>query len=255
MLEERVMYLINAEIDGALEPGERAELDAILEASAEARTVRAELRKLATLLDGMPEQAPPADLADRILEQLSPPARRPAFSLADLFSKFEPVPAAAAFAAGLLAAVGFYEMSARENSASDLANMVGTMVTDRQAPAVASKDSLNISAPGVSGTVSLGVQGDVLVLNVVLESAQQTEILIALAEAGLGFGGIAHAAAGNAAEESYEVSGGALRVMNQGRQAYSVFLLQKAQRNDRGRQISIGVSSGGQAIYQGVLRG
>ena len=109
--------------------------------------------------------------------------------------------------------------------------------------------------PGVSGTVSLGVQGDVLVLNVVLESAQQTEILIALAEAGLGFGGIAHAAAGNAAEESFEVSGGALRVMNQGRQAYSVFLLQKAQRNDRGRQISIGVSSGGQAIYQGVLRG
>lgn len=255
MLEERVMYLINAEIDGALEPGERAELDAILEASAEARTVRAELRKLATLLDGMPEQAPPADLADRILEQLSPPARRPAFSLARLFSKFEPVPTAAAFAAGLLAAVGFYEMSAREYSASDLANMVGTIVRDRQAPAVATKDSLDISAPGVSGTVSLSVQGDVLVLNVVLESAQQTEILIALAEAGLGFGGIAHAAAGNAAEESYEVSGGALRVMNQGRQAYSVFLLQKAQRNDRGRQISIGVSSGGQAIYQGVLRG
>ena len=51
MLNERALYLINAEIDGALGPGEQAELESVLSASEEARIMRAELRKLASLLE------------------------------------------------------------------------------------------------------------------------------------------------------------------------------------------------------------
>ena len=84
MLSERALYLINAEIDGALESGEQAELEAILESSEEARVMRAELGKLVSLLDETPQQEPPADLARRIVEQLPAPSRRSGFSLSGL---------------------------------------------------------------------------------------------------------------------------------------------------------------------------
>jgi hypothetical protein len=233
MLEERVMYLINAEIDGALE----------------------ELRKLASLLEQMPDQEPPADLSRRVLAELPAPAPQRPFSLAGWFASIQPAPTAAAFAAGLLVAIGAYELSSPDRPRSDIANMVGTIVTPRSGAEAVNRDRVELSAAGVSGTLALDRQGDVYVLRVDLQSSRQTEILIQLAEAGLGFGGLAHAIEGVRDEESYEVSGGALRVESQGRQAFSVFLRQTASSPGRDREVAVAVSSAGQPVYSGRLSG
>jgi anti-sigma factor RsiW len=255
MLEQRILELINAEIDGELGPEEQSELDGVLESSEEARAMRTELRKLANLMDGMPEQAPPADLADRILEQVHLPSRKPASFLTGLLSSLQPAPIGVAFAAGLLVAVGFYEVTLGHKPALDPASIVGTMVANPQEQAAEVSDRLSIAAAGVAGTVSLGATGNFRVLNFDLESADPAEIEIVLPDAGLRFGGLARSAAkGDTADESYEVSGGTLRVVKQGHQAFQVFLLDTAG-NGAGREISIGISSNGASVFSGVLRG
>jgi len=255
MLEQRTLDLINAEIDGALGPVEQVELDAILAESADARAMKAELQKLANLMDGLPEQIPPEDLAERILKRVRLPVQRPAWSRGSRFSSLQPAPIGLAFAAGLLVTVGVYELSPGHRAEVDPASIVGTMVLNPGARPASQADSLVISAPGVSGTVSLSAAGNIQVLSFDLDSATETEIAIALSEAGLSFGGIARvAASGATADETYEVSGGTLRVVNHGRQAFSVFLLE-AGAGGGGREISIGISTGGAPVFSGVLGG
>lgn len=276
MLEQRVIDLINAEIDaeidGQLGSHESAELESILQASEEARVMKTELRKLSNLMADMPEQEPPADLASRVLAQIRLPASRPAngqslrpkWSLLGSLASFQPAQAGVAFAAGLLLTVAFYETAQHDGAPADLSSMVGTMMADPSRLPAREKDSLPIAGSGLSGSVSLSEIGEYVVLSFDLESAQQTEIEVGLAEAGLGFGGIAHAsAAGNAGDETYEVSGGTLRVVNQGRQVFSVFLPQVADptadratgQDGGGRAIPIEIFTEGATVFSGVLRG
>mgnify|MGYP003571990654 CR=1 FL=1 len=90
MLEERIIQMINADLDGELGQAEKEELDAILESSAEARSMRVEMLKLTNLLDSVPEVAPPPGLSEQILNKLTPPPRKPTFSLAGLKEKGVP---------------------------------------------------------------------------------------------------------------------------------------------------------------------
>ena len=73
MLSERALYLLNAGIDGELDATEQEELDAVLEASAEARAMHAELLKLANLLESVPAKDPPPELSAQILDRVATP--------------------------------------------------------------------------------------------------------------------------------------------------------------------------------------
>ncbi len=254
MIEERTLQLINADLDGELGQAEKDELEAILESSAEARLMKAEFQKLANLLDNAPEQTPPLDLSARILGQVAL-SSKPSFTLTNLFSSFQPATAGLAFAAGLLLTVGFYEISPRYGSASDTTSMVGTMVAGQQSQRAESKDRLSFEGSGVSGNVSVQKSQGMLVLNFELDSDQKTEIEVSLSEAGLSFGGIAHVSTGDeAADESYKISGGTLRVVNQGRQAFSVFLPYAANGKGSSRDIGIEISTEGAQVFSGNLR-
>ena len=256
MVDERTLDLINADVDGELTPEQSQELDAILEASADARAMRAELLRLTNLLDNQPAVNPPADLAQNILQQIKWPEPAGSFSLAGLFSSFQPATAGLAFAAGLLATVSFYELAPDNSPGIDTAGMVGTMVANPENRGTDLADSLSFSEPGVTGSVSLQAGKDVFALEFNLDSSEEVEIEVAFAEAGLGFGGIAHAVIDHkAADESYEVSGGTLRVVNQGRQSFTVFLLNAASDGRGSKEIDIVVSSGEARVIAGVLRG
>jgi hypothetical protein len=255
MLEERTMHLINASLDGELTPAETAELDAILESSSEAREIQTEFQRLTNLLDSVPAQEPPQALSQRILNQIAPP-KKAAFSLAGLFKSFQPATAGLAFAAGLLATVAVYEMTPGHDSTTDTTGMVGTMVAGQQDRTINEVDRLSVAETGLSGSVSLRENGSVYVIEIDLESEAATEIEIAFAEAGLSFGGIAHALpGGKTTNESFEVSGGTLRVENNGVQAFTIFLPDAASHGGNGREISIGISTGGAQVFAGVLRG
>lgn len=254
MLNTRSLELINAEIDGELTPEERVELDALLSSSAEARNMKAELQKLANVIESVPEQEPPADLTDRILGQLKRPGHRPSFSFASLFASLQPVPVGMAFAAGLLLTVGVYELSPGQRTDSEVTGMVGTMVTDSRGEKSGQESRLAIAGPGVMGSVALSGVGDILVLSFDVAAEQQTEIVIAMAEAGLGFGGIAHGAVEKGAiGGSYEVSGGDLRVVSETSHPFNVYLRRVENGNPHSQGIGIEVIYSGERVFKGSL--
>jgi len=255
MLDTRDLELINAEIDGELTADERAELEALLESSAEARAMKAELWKLSNFIDSVPEQEPPADLSERILGQVRPRGRRPSFSLAGLFASLQPVPVGMAFAAGLLLTVGVYELSPGQRADFDTAGMVGTMVLGSKEVPVEQENRLAIAGPGVLGSVSLSGLGDILVLSFDVSAEQETEIIIGMAGAGLGFGGIAHGVVDDdvAVGGSYEVSGGDLRVVSEGSHPFNVYLRRVDGGNPGSRGIGIEVIRSGEQVFEGSL--
>lgn len=254
MLTEHTLNLINAGIDGELTPAEQQELDAILADSAEARTTMAEFQKLAALLEAEPDKVPPSDLSQRILDELKPP-QQAAFSLSDLFSPFRPATAGLAFAVGLLAAVGVYELGSN-TPVMDSEHMVGTMIANPAAVEWIELDTIKVDEAGLSGAFALRAGEDYLVIDIDLESAGETGIEIDLEDAGLEFGGITLTRSGQEQNKgTYEFSGGALRVLNQGRGAFSVLLPVEAKKKAGGREIRIELSSEGKRVYSGVLRG
>ena len=62
MPDDRMLELLNAEIDGELSAAERAELSQRLLNDPQARTAREELRRTCTGLDALPRAEPPAEL-------------------------------------------------------------------------------------------------------------------------------------------------------------------------------------------------
>ena len=256
MLTERTLQLINAELDGELGPGEREELDALLEASADARAMRAELQKLDKLMDAVPSLTPPPQLSERILDSLALPRRRLNFNFAGLFANFQPATAGLAFAAGLLATVALYEWAPSAHAPVNTSGMVGTMVAGQRIDSMTSLDSYTISQPGMNGTLRLIGSDRLLALEVDVESVRTSEIEINLDDAGVVFGGIALGADGQGQKtEFYEVSGGTVRVVNQGRQTFTIFLPISAREGSDGRQIRFGISAEETPEINGVLRG
>jgi hypothetical protein len=254
MLEERTLHLINADIDGELTPDEREDLDVILESSSDARAMRAELLRLSNLLNNQPEQLPPPDLSKQILNKLAPPPRASNFSLSSLFASFQPATAGLAFAAGLLLTVGVYELSPSDQSSSGTASMVGTMVASQPGSQDLLKNDVLLKGDGFSGTVSLRNNDGVYILNFDLDSRDLTEIEVGLDRTGLSFGGFAETRSdADKVFETVTMSGGTLRVVNQGRQQFAVFLRVNSheQAVDAG-SITIDFSSDGDRLYEGV---
>jgi len=254
MLEERTIYLINADLDGELAPDEKTELETILEASAEARAMRAELLRLNNLLDSLPEQSPPPGLSRQLIDTLLPPPGAGGFKLSGFFSSFQPVTAGLAFAAGLLLTVGFYELSPRYQSAGDTANMVGTMVASQVDSTGLLKNDLFLKGDGFSGTLSLRETDGIYVLNFDLDSNNETEIEVGLERTGLSFGGFAEVKGdANKVFDTVAISGGTLRVVNQGRQQFAVFLHENGpdQAIDAG-SITVDFSSDASDLHKGI---
>jgi hypothetical protein len=257
MLDTRALELINAEIDGELAADEHAELQALLASSAEARAMQADLQKLSKLIDSVPEQEPPADLGGRILGQIRQRGRspsRPTFSLAGVLSSLQPIPIGAAFAAGLLLTVGVYEMSPEQWVDNDVDGMVGTMMLGSQDDLSGQQSRLDIAGPGIFGAVSLSNMGDILVLSFDVAAERETEIVIDMAEAGLGFGGIAHKLVDDAANGgSYEVSGGNLRVVSETSHPFNVYLRRVENGKTHPQGIGIEVIYSGERVFKGLL--
>lgn len=255
MLDERTIYLIHAGIDGELKPAEREELEAALEASSEARAMNAEFQRLGNLLDSVPSEQPPPDLASKILKNTSLPSRKSPFSLTSFFASFQPAAAGVAFAAGLLAAITFYELSPIPAGSENIASMVGTMVSNPGGQKAVVLDRLVIDQPDLQGTVSLHSEASVLMLNFELITSEQVEIEVSFANAGLGFGGMAKSKFNDALDtESFEVADGTLRVTDQGTNMH-VFLLRRPQESElSAKAIDIEVNRAGEILFQGALR-
>ena len=255
MSEQRDIYLINAGLDDALGQAELEELEDILETSAEARATEAEFLSLVEMVESQDELEPPEGLRQQILQHIVLPPKKPLFSRDRLFSSFQPATAGLAFAAGLLLTVALYEINLAPGITTDAKHLVGTMVAAQENPGFERLDQLFFDQPGLSGSVSLERAENISKLNFSLDSDKSVEVKVEFAEAGLRFGGISHAVvSGKPAEESFAVAEGALRVENQGQQAFTVFLTGDVGAGDGGRGVQIEIYSAETILFSGVFK-
>jgi anti-sigma factor RsiW len=80
MINERITELINTGLDGELGQAEQAELDSVLEASAEAREYLRELEAFSNLLDREEPLELPDGLHREIVESIELPSKSKGFS-------------------------------------------------------------------------------------------------------------------------------------------------------------------------------
>lgn len=115
-MNERLIELVNGELDGTNTPEESAELERTLDTDSSVRTYFEETKSLFGALRDVPDAEPPPGLKHRIMESISreaasaePPAPRLLSTLKQLFEPVLGRPAWAmsyAFAAGLLVGIG-----------------------------------------------------------------------------------------------------------------------------------------------------
>jgi len=204
MLTPQERELISAGFDGELTADERREHDALLERSEDARRFRAELQKLDAAIRSLPEHAPPAGLAGRILEKAAPasatvvPFRRP----------WRRMQVPLAFAAGLLAAVAVQRWLPVESAPGDIARMTGTL-----APSPRAGETRRIDTAQLSGRVTLDAASEQPTLEFVLEGAEPLAVEVDLDGSGLTFGGFELIdVQGNREDGRIELTGGTVRV-------------------------------------------
>ena len=254
MLDQHIINLINADLDGELGADEARELKSILDSSSEAVSFKDELLQLNDAIAKLPELDPPARLSRTILDQVQLPARRGLFQFPGFLSDFNPATAGLAFAAGLLMAIGFYQIASQKVSQHDMFSMVGTMVGGEQIRAPGKGDRLTLEMDGLSGTVALNVNDYGQALEFNLESKVAIEIELDFENAGLMLNGFVQDDLGDGSLiETLELSGGTMRVVNQGKHHFVVFLKQQPGTNVQGKDIRIGISREGEQVYENRL--
>jgi len=246
--EQRVLDLINAELDGELGAAERRELEELLEASGEARAERAEMQGLFDVLGSVPLEEPPASILSGFDGEAARP-RRSKSALAGIFYRFQWATVGLGLAAGLLLTVAVYEFN-DPISGLDSHQAVGTVgVVNRRA-----LDAVTVAGPDIAGKIVLSETSGELLLTVDLDTGGEAAVVVDIGRSGLAFEGL-RLGQGRAAVESgtVEYSDGRLTVRNHGRQAYSVVLSQPDKRVEA--RLTLEVSAGDTTVYAGALRG
>ncbi len=254
MLDQNTIELINADIDGELGSKELKELEAIFESSPEAVQYRVELLELNSAIQNMPELDPPSYLANSILGQVQLPVKQKVVNIKGFIARYNPVAAGLAFAVGLLVTVGIYETGSRNLQMNDTVNMVGTMVARDQVGVPGQGNRLSFDLDVLSGTVSLNLNETGQTLEFDLISQKTIEIELDLENAGLVVIGFAQDDRGDGSLiETLELLGGTMRVVNQGRHHFVVFLRHTPNSTNHGKDIRIGISHDGQQVFEDTL--
>ncbi len=233
MNEHEYMDLIQAELDDELSDGQRAELDALLRESAEARANRTEFRNLAGLLRQIPSRQPSESLRQSILAQIELAGRqRPA-------PKAWAIPAAArmamAFTAGIVVTIGLFRLAPVDIGPTDTRTLVGSMVRNQALNYEFPRDQMKFDLGAGQGSVELHRNNNLLVLEFELRSARPMNLELEFAGQGLQFEGFAHQ---SATPPTLRVSTEFIGVTAGGDQSFVVFLAY-ASEEDAGSGASI----------------
>jgi hypothetical protein len=173
MLDDRMLELLNAEIDDALSAADRAELSRRLLNEPEARAAREALRRTCAGLDALPLAEPPAELRERILAAL--PQGTQATSRGGQFSRrFLSSASTLRYAAAIVGAVlvGTIAFEANRNANGvDTDQAVGTMASPPVA-AQAGPGVLRVDSSHVRGMVTLAPTAQQLGVRFDFDAAQ-----------------------------------------------------------------------------------
>lgn len=223
-VDQHVLNLLNASIDGEINATDRQELERLLLASDELRSLKEELETLTGILDELPQVDPPEFLQETIERQLRLPVQgRNDVSGTGSWSDWLSanwIRGGFGLAAALFLTIGVYEMGSEPITAKDGTSMVGTVANkntvNRQGTLI---DSINLASERLEGLVELRNENDLFTLNLQLNSGVPSEVIINFAERGLVFEGVV----GNQdSADTVSIQDGAILIASSGRQSYTL---------------------------------
>ena len=188
MKNRREMELISAGIDGELDMEERAELDLLLETSAEASELKAEFEQLDSLLNEVPDLEPPDSLQADIVARIKLKPAPGEDSFLDWLRTAVPgagLRYALAAATGALVVAVFFGNQSMFTASIDLADLVGTMAPDVATANEKIIDSYEVRVNGFESLVQLRRLDSALLLDIHSETDVPVDIAVDVGGAGL----------------------------------------------------------------------
>ena len=251
-MESKTSELINADIDGELEAGERAELDTLLAADPEAQKERDALAELCAGLDAMEAVEPPAGLRQSILNSIPEPRATAANAddggafrdFVNLLFGGSAIRYAMSFVAGAVLTFSFINTSQiSPNVLNDVSGLVGTM----SRAGLEGEDSINVDLNEIAGSVTLNTSDAIMILDFDLASSGPIEIVTSFDDRDIWFNGFAQLESRGttiAAEQ------GSVTVRMEGQRRYAVYLNSTSQDP---ATIGLRFYSGGTLIHEDTL--
>lgn len=242
MVDERTLDLIHAELDDELDPAARAELERRLDAAADARRMREDLRRISEALGRMVPAEPPLTLRATVLGGIRPvaPARRDRSRILRHGWAL-----AAGIVIGAIGAFGF-EPIHTERPRFDPRELAGTIAFPAAESARTTGPVLSIATPELRGTVALQTADRIWVLTFDLDSAAPVSVQARFDASGLRFQGFAPA---DADATSLTTEPGSVSFVNRGPQRFALFFAP-----DAGGPIRLRFEASGRVLHEASLQ-
>ena len=245
-IDQKYIDLINADIDGVLDDGDRAELDAFLAENAEGQALRDELASVCGALDAVEEETPPPHLKHVIMNSIKSPT--PEESSPGFLEALFATPAlkyAATFAAGVVLTMTLLDSGDIANhSFDDMTDMVGTVGALHGSDHAA---TITVNKAAVSGKVSLHSMESLLILDFDLASKDPLEIEANYTDQTIWFNGFAQLESDGT---TVSAENGRVTLGMEGKRRYAVYL-----HNSRGRGTTVNLRfvAGDQVVHEASL--
>ena len=193
-IEQDIVELIHADIDGEISDAERERLRTHLASNPEAQRLHDEVAELCHALDDIEERAPPAHLKHLILDSIKTPEQQtveePPFWKSFLVAP--PLHYAGTFAAGSL--VTFLIISSNqisETAFDGVTDLVGTMTADIDAGNTPADSTINLSDQMLAGVIKAHRAGPIMVIDFDLTSIEPVQIIATFTDPDVWFNGFA----------------------------------------------------------------
>lgn len=249
---EKYLKLIHAQMDGEATEKELAILREYLASDPEAQKVRAELAKLANVLDQVEEVEAPGDLHTSILAALPP--RRPGLeTVAQNGSRWRLripfVRYGYALTAGLLLGAALTGIALRNLSPQEKSDIYGTLAVKENAPQYVAVERINLGSPDLGGYVELSRSGSNSMIAFDLHGQQAVEVEVGFDRTQAGLMSFNQQPG---AIRSFEAREGIISFQSEGKQRSTVILT--GQKNGQ-LTLHFRFYLGDKLIHQGTLGG
>jgi hypothetical protein len=246
-IDPRFSDLIQADIDGEIDAGEKAVLDAFLAGSEEGRALHRQLAGLVAAIEGLEELQAPPQLRHVVMNMV--PAGRSARRATSRFSRLFAAPAfgyIGTFAAGVILALAVVDSGQMSSGAfDDMTGLVGTVAdVETIGP---THGSAVIDNSQIAGTVTLRSNGPILILDFDLAATQPVQIVATYSDKTIWFNGFAQL---ESSGTSIAADAGTVRLEMVGKRRYAVFLNNPGMRP---ATINMQFLAGGQVLQEANL--
>jgi len=190
MIDDRILELMNREIDKANTDKETAELNKYLDKNHEAKQHYHELEKMAGALENIPNVEPPADMKMNIMNSIDPnkyarKVKQPGFfqTLAEFFQVRPKLRLATTFAVGAAFGLALFAVSDKYIGADlplNQSHLSGTMMLEKEINDFISIDSKPIKTEFFSGKFELKRSETDLLADISLNSKIPVRIIISI---------------------------------------------------------------------------